>query len=533
MKKYFKHLSMAAVATLAFAACEEVPELPYGPGTEDGDTTAVVVGNNLLENGDFETWESSEPAYWKSTTTASSATLTQSSDAHSGTYAVLVQGDEGYNKRLAYKEIVLKAGTYYITFYAKAASDTEASVRPGYVGVLADGKADSQNYMYGSYINNINNTEWTEVKHEFTLDAQKTINLVIMNPKSTASDVLIDDYSLTTANGGLVEEGGSNDDNVEDEIPDSLLQTSTIAQVLAGGEGKRVKVKATAVATYARGFLLNDGTGYILTYLGEDKGYVVGDVVTIIGNVSMYAGLLQFPKESIVEKVGTAEVTHPAPTTWDGATMDAYLTAPSVNYVEYTGMLNISGYYYNIEVEGASTAVGSISYPAGAVADAAATLDGKQVVVTGYSIGVSSDKYVNTMALSITAAEGGDESGEQEDAVDTLSVAQAIELNDGSKQWVKGYIVGSVPGQAYEGATFTADGASETNLLIADTPDCTEPAKCMPVQLPKGAIRENLNLKANPTNLGQPLTIYGQLTTYFKVPGIKSPSQYQLGTNAN
>ena len=225
MKKHFRFSVMAALAAIAFAACEEVPELPYNPeGGEEDDTTSVVVGDNLLENGDFELWDGNTPTHWKSSTTASSATLAQSTDAHGGSYAVIVQGNSEFNKRIAYKEITLKPGTYYITFYAKATAG-DASVRPGYVGVLADGKADSQNYMYGSYVNNITSSEWTEVKHEFTLDAQKTINLIIMNPKSTASDVLIDDYSLTTADGGLAEEGGSNDDNTGDEEDDPIVPT--------------------------------------------------------------------------------------------------------------------------------------------------------------------------------------------------------------------------------------------------------------------------------------------------------------------
>lgn len=233
MKKHFKYLSMAAIAASMFAACSDVPELPYPFPGDDSDTTIVVVGDNLLENGDFEAWDGNTPTHWKSSTTASSATLAQSTDAHGGSYAVIVQGNSEFNKRIAYKEITLKPGTYYITFYAKGTTG-DASVRPGYVAVLADGKADSQNYMYGSYVNNITNSEWTEVKHEFTLDTQKTINLIIMNPKSTASDVLIDDYSLTTADGGLAEEGGSNDDNTGDEEDDPIIPTG--GNLVANGD---------------------------------------------------------------------------------------------------------------------------------------------------------------------------------------------------------------------------------------------------------------------------------------------------------
>jgi hypothetical protein len=81
--------------------------------------------------------------------------------------------------------------------------------------------------------------------------------------------------------------------------------------------------------------------------------------------------------------------------------MDAMITAPKVEYVSYNGTLAISGNYYNITIDGAETAIGSIQYPAEGLVDSA--LDGQQVTVTGYFIGVSSGKYFNTMATSVTA----------------------------------------------------------------------------------------------------------------------------------
>ena len=42
MKKHFRFSVMAALAAFAFAACEEVPELPYNPeGGEEDDTTEI------------------------------------------------------------------------------------------------------------------------------------------------------------------------------------------------------------------------------------------------------------------------------------------------------------------------------------------------------------------------------------------------------------------------------------------------------------------------------------------------------------
>ena len=180
-----------------------------GGGDDGGDPTPAPTGDNLLVNGDFETWTSGQPDNWKPASTAGGAVLSQSNDAHGGSYSVKVTGASS-NKRIAYKEITLKAGTYNIQFFAKGVADG-ASVRPGWVAIKDDGSADSNNYKYGDYVNDITASEWVEVKHQFTLEAQTKLCLVIMNPKDKG-DVLIDDYSLTTANGGLVDEGQGGSD---------------------------------------------------------------------------------------------------------------------------------------------------------------------------------------------------------------------------------------------------------------------------------------------------------------------------------
>ncbi len=175
--------------------------------------TTVTMGfaqTNLVENGGFESWEGNVPTNWKSSTTASSATLAQSTDAHNGSYAVQVKGSD-YNKRIAYKEITLKAGTYYVTVYAKAATAEGGAVRPGYVAVLEDGKVDKDHYNYGQYYNNLTADAWTEVKDTIVLEAQTKLNLLVLNPKKPGKDILLDDYSIVTTDGGLVEDGGTVD----------------------------------------------------------------------------------------------------------------------------------------------------------------------------------------------------------------------------------------------------------------------------------------------------------------------------------
>lgn len=97
--------------------------------------------------------------------------------------------------------------------------------------------------------------------------------------------------------------------------------------------------------------------------------------------------------------------------------------------------------------------------------------------------------------------------------------------------WVEGYIVGNVDGEGKSIKTeskFDAPYTVATNFLIADSPDETNYANCLPVQLPKGAIRDGLNLVENAANDGKKVKLYGSLEAYFGEPGLKSVSYYEL-----
>ena len=159
-------------------------------GNDDNEEPVEPEGDNLIGNGGFEAWSGSTPTNWKSTTTASKGSTSQSTDAHSGSYAVKVAGTTSANNRLAYKEITLKAGTYQVHFFTKAATAKGGTACPGYAPLNDDGKLGQ--YAYGDYINNLSTDTWTEVSHEFTLSKQTTINLVIMCSKNPGADILID-----------------------------------------------------------------------------------------------------------------------------------------------------------------------------------------------------------------------------------------------------------------------------------------------------------------------------------------------------
>ena len=170
---------------------------------EGGDTPSTpdtpTVGEG--ENGNFESWTNGVPTNWKSASTAGNATLSQSTDAHSGQYSVKVGANTTQNKRLSYKELSLKAGTYTIKYYAKAATATGATVNSGFTPIT-DGSVGS--YSYAGYINDIKNTEWIEVNQKLNIPSDGTYCIVIMVSRNPGGDVLIDDLTVVDANGTFI-----------------------------------------------------------------------------------------------------------------------------------------------------------------------------------------------------------------------------------------------------------------------------------------------------------------------------------------
>ena len=116
------------------------------------------------------------------------------------------------------------------------------------------------------------------------------------------------------------------------------------------------------------------------------------------------------------------------------------------------------------------------------------------------------------------------------------NVIKALTVQDNSIAWVKGYIVGQVAGKSIsEDAQFDApftgavndDGSVQTigtNILIAAKADEKSISACLVVQLPKGDIRTTLELVNNPANDGKEVELYGKLTKYFGVAGLKETS---------
>jgi len=136
----------------------------------------------------------------------------------------------------------------------------------------------------------------------------------------------------------------------------------------------------------------------------------------------------------------------------------------------------------------------------------------------------ANESYIYSLNGKTEGGGGGDTPQGAGTYESPLTVSQAISLGNADVVWVKGYVVGFVSGQVLSsGATFSAEGAVNTNLLIAESATETNVSRCMPIQLSRD-YRADFALDANPGLLGKEIIMAGQLTAYFSVPGIKSPT---------
>ena len=119
----------------------------------------------------------------------------------------------------------------------------------------------------------------------------------------------------------------------------------------------------------------------------------------------------------------------------------------------------------------------------------------------------------------------GDQSaGEIEGAYD---VAIAREHPDEKDVWVWGYIVGVATGTGK--VSFAAPFTKNTNLVLGARASTQDKDYCLSVELPKGELRDALNLQDHPGLVGRKVYIKGDLeSAYYGIPGLKAPREYQF-----
>ena len=187
----------------------------------------------------------------------------------------------------------------------------------------------------------------------------------------------------------------------------SILGTAVLDDV--------VEVKGYISAVSTQGPILTDNTGSIIVYKAADLGLAIGDEITVNGPIRAYNCGFQFDYSKgdvTVEKTGTTTVTYPAEVlAITGAYADELLTVRVENeyayYAKMTGTVAVSGNYYNFNIPGAETAVGSIY---GATDEVKSWLeDGMECTLYGYFFSISktggAPKYINIIVTSVESAE--------------------------------------------------------------------------------------------------------------------------------
>ena len=128
--------------------------------------------------------------------------------------------------------------------------------------------------------------------------------------------------------------------------------------------------------------------------------------------------------------------------------------------------------------------------------------------------------------------------GEWDDPFSVWQVLAGVEMAEGQDYvWVTGYIVGYI--NTFDGdyaklreksAVFSAEGAPNSNLMLAMTPDETNWENCIPVQLAYGTSGRDLSLGYHPEYLHRQVTLRGTTgANYLSVYGVRNCDNYNWG----
>ena len=254
-------------------------------------------------------------------------------------------------------------------------------------------------------------TIWGSEEEYATALTPKTVNK-LKSVIPVADDARAGEYVVVTYNYST-EEPATEEPETPDtpDQPEAPAYTSVLGTALLDDV---VEVKGYISAVSTQGPILTDNTGSIIVYKAADLGLAVGDEVTVNGPILAYNNGFQFDYSKgdvSVEKTGETTVAYPAEVLdITGAYADELLTARVENeyayYAKMTGTVAVSGNYYNFNIPGAETAVGSIY---GATDEVKSWLeDGMECTLYGYFFSISktsgAPKYINIIVTSVEPA---------------------------------------------------------------------------------------------------------------------------------
>lgn len=244
------------------------------------------------------------------------------------------------------------------------------------------------------------NKRWDLASSTFTVpDGTSALYLYFMSTK--ASVYCFDDLTLSISEkaGTVIDFSKGVDLGTGGGDNPGPATEMKISEVLSSPSGTAAIVTGTVAATYQRGFVITDGTNYLLVYDGTKCAAKEKDNVKVSGTTSEYGGLIQLASPEVTVISSGNALTLPSPKVLDAAAFDAY-SSSKIEYISYEGTLSVSGNYVNVEVAGATKHTGSLAY----INDSfnAKSFDGAVVKVTGFYVGLASNnKYVNTMVTEL------------------------------------------------------------------------------------------------------------------------------------
>ena len=287
----------------------------------------------------------------------------------------------------------------------------------------------------------------------------------------------------------------------------------SITEIVALPDNSGVEtLESTVAAKTTKGFVLSDGATAIYVYDNGANPVEIGDVLKVLATKTTYNGVPELATVTSVEKTGTASVDYPAA---KDVTADAATYAASVaEYIQFTGVLKVSGNYINVEIDGADPASkqGSVVNPIDALG--AKDFDGKKVTVTGFFNGLSGgNKYLNVIATKI------EEAGAKGTLANPYTPAEACEAVK-DLTWTSNteyettddvYVAGKISKIGNKG-TYT-EGGTYGNATFFISADGTESGE---LQVFRALYLGNKKFEAGQTDIkvGDDVIIYGKLMNY-------------------
>lgn len=207
----------------------------------------------------------------------------------------------------------------------------------------------------------------------------------------------------------------------------------TIAEAKALDKGSEVTVQGTVMATSARGYILYDGTDAVYVYangstVDAEKTFAwkAGDTVKVAGKMDYYNVIELVPTESVAVEIEAKAA--PDVSLYNSSKVADYVAADKAypqDYAEFTGVLTVSGNYFNVGWDGVEAQV-SLSYLNDDLKAVFTALNEQTVTFRGYTIGHSSNKYLNVMVTEVCG---------------TLPVSVVKLLPNGTEVTVEGKVV--------------------------------------------------------------------------------------------